>query len=105
MSSSLVYVTTSSPDEAAYIGKVLVTERLAASVNIVGKVRSIYRWEKEIHDKKETLLIAKTSTLRVNEITDRIRSLHSYQCSCIVTWRLDGGNKTYLDWVLEETTQ
>ena len=105
MSTSLVYVTTESPDEAARIGGVLITESLAASVNILGEVRSIYRWEKEIHDKKETLLIAKTSTLRVDEIIDRIRSLHSYQCPCIVTWHIDGGNDAYLDWIGRETTQ
>ena len=105
MTASLVYVTTANSDEAAQIGEVLVTEKLAASVNILGEVRSIYRWEKEIHDKKEALLIAKTDTLRVDEIVDRIRSLHSYQCPCIVVWRLDGGNEAYLDWVGRETTQ
>ena len=105
MTVSLVYVTTANSDEAAWIGKVLVTEKLAASVNILGEVRSIYRWEKEIHDKKETLLIAKTDTLRVDEIVDRIRSLHSYQCPCIVAWRLDGGNDAYLNWIGQETTK
>ena len=105
MSASLVYVTTTSPDEAARIGGVLVTERLAASVNILGEVRSIYRWENEIHHKKETLLIAKTNTIRVSELIDRIRSLHSYQCPCIVAWRLDGGNDAYLNWIGRETTQ
>ena len=105
MNASLVYVTTTNSDEAARIGKVLVTERLAASVNILGEVRSIYRWERKIHDKIEALLIAKTNTLRVDEIVDRIRSLHSYQCPCIVAWRLDGGNGAYLDWVGHETTQ
>ena len=103
MSASLVYVTTTNSDESARIGEVLVTERLAASVNILGEVRSIYRWEKEIHDKKETLLIAKTITLHVDEIIDRIRSLHSYQCPCIVAWRLEKGNNGYLDWVRQET--
>ena len=105
MTASLVYVTTTNSDEAARIGKVLVTEKLAAGVNILGEVRSIYRWEKEIHDKKEALLIAKTDTLRIDEIVDRIRSLHSYQCPCIVAWRLDGGNDAYLDWVGRVTTQ
>ena len=105
MSASLVYVTTTSPDEAARIGGMLVTERLAASVNILGEVRSIYRWENEIHDKKETLLIVKTSTLCVSELIDRIRSLHSYQCPCIVAWRLDGGSDAYLNWIGRETTQ
>ena len=105
MSASLVYVTTVNSDEAARIGGVLVTERLAASVNILGEVRSIYRWGNEIHDKKETLLIAKTSTLRVGELIDRIRSLHSYQCPCIVAWRLDEGNDAYLNWIERETTQ
>ena len=105
MTASLIYVTTENSDEAARIGKVLVTERLAASVNILGEVRSIYRWERAIHDKKEALLIAKTDTLRVDEIVDRIRSLHSYQCPCIVAWRLDKGNSAYFDWVRQETTQ
>jgi len=105
MSASLVYVTTTNPAEAGRIGEVLITERLAASVNILGEVRSIYRWENEIHDKKETLLIAKTSTLRVGELIDRIRSLHSYHCPCIVTWRLDRGNDAYLNWIGRETTQ
>ena len=104
MNTSLVYVITTSPDEAARIGDVLITESLAASVNILGEVRSIYRWEKEIHDKKETLLIAKTSTLRVSELVERIRSLHSYQCPCIVAWRVEKGNDAYLDWVRQETT-
>ena len=104
MSTSLVYVTTTNPDEAERIGEVLVKEKLAASVNILGEVRSIYRWEKEIHDKRETLLIAKTSTLRVDEVIERIRTLHSYQCPCIVAWRLDAGNDAYLDWMERETT-
>ena len=104
VSTSLVYVTTENADEAARIGEALVKENLAASVNILGEVRSIYRWEKEIHDKKETLLIVKTNTLRVDEIVDRIRFLHSYQCPCIVAWRLEKGNKAYLDWVRQETT-
>ena len=105
MNTSLIYVTTKDPDEAARIGEVLVAERLVASVNILGEIRSIYRWEEEIHDKNETLLIAKTSTLRVNQIIDRIRSLHSYQCPCIVAWRLDEGNYDYLNWIEKETTQ
>ena len=105
MSASLVYVTTTNPAEAARIGEVLVTERLAASVNILGEVQSIYRWENDIHGKKETLLIAKTNTLRVDELIDRIRLLHSYQCPCIVAWSLDGGNDAYLNWIGRETTQ
>ena len=105
MSASLVYVTTPNPDEAVYIGKMLITERLAVGVNILGEVRSIYRWENEIHDKMETLLIAKTSSDRVSESIERIRSLHTYQCPCVIAWRLDTGNKAYLDWIEYETTQ
>ena len=104
MNTSLVYVTTTDPDDAEHIGKVLVTERLAASVNIVGDVRSIYRWKEAIFDKKETLLFAKTSTRLVNETIERIRSIHKYECPCIVTWRLDDGNDAYLDWIVRETT-
>ena len=104
MSSSLVYVTTTNLDEAGQIGEVLVTENLAASVNILGEVRSIYRWEESIHDRTEALLIAKTSTLLVDKIIERIRSLHSYQCPCIISWRLNAGNDAYLDWIQREVT-
>ena len=105
MSISLVYVTTKNSDEAASIGEALVTESLAASINILGEVRSIYRWGKGIYGKTETLLIAKTSTLRVDQIIDRIRSLHSYQCPCIVAWRLNSGYGPYLNWIGQETNQ
>jgi periplasmic divalent cation tolerance protein len=105
VSISLVYVTTENSDEAVRIGEALVAESLAASVNILGEVRSIYRWENGIHNKRETLLIAKTSTLRVDQIIDKIRSLHSYQCPCIVAWPLEKGNNAYFDWVRQETRQ
>ena len=105
MDTSLIYVTTANTDEAVRIGERLVKERVAASVNILNEVRSIYRWENEIHNKNETLLIAKTSTLRVGKLIDRICSLHTYQCPCIVAWRLDKGNDAYLNWIGRETTQ
>jgi periplasmic divalent cation tolerance protein len=104
MSRSLVYVTTPNPEEAGRIGQTLVTEKLAASVNILDPVRSIYRWENAIHDKKETLMIVKTSTLRVDEVVERIGSLHSYQCPCILAWPIEAGNDSYLDWIKNETT-
>ena len=105
MNVSLVYVTTIDQDEAGHIGKVLVAKKLAASVNIISEVRSIYRWGEEVYDKSEALLIAKTSTIRVSEVIEKIRSLHSYQCPCIVTWCLESGNDAYLDWIRLETAQ
>ena len=105
MDASLIYVTTANTDEAVRIGQMLVKERLAASVNILDEVRSIYRWEKKIHDQREALLTTKTSSLRVDELIERIRSLHSYQCHCIAARRLEAGEETYLDWVKSETAQ
>ena len=105
MNVSLVYVTTTNPDEAGRIGEVLVAEKLVASVNVLGEVRSIFHWEGEIHDKIETALLAKTSTQRVSVVIERIHALHSYQCPCIVTWCLDRGNDAYLNWIGRETTE
>jgi periplasmic divalent cation tolerance protein len=100
---SLVYVTTANIEEAKRIGEALVTERLAAAVNIVGDVRSMYRWNNEVHEKNEILLIAKTSTTQVGKAIERIRSLHSYQCPCVVSWPIARANESYLNWIREQT--
>ena len=98
-----VYTTANTPDEAKRLGRRLVEERLAACVNIIDGVRSIYRWEGALQEDDEALLFAKTTDDRVDAVIDRIRELHSYDCPCIVAFPIEKGHPEYLAWLGEET--
>ena len=104
MNSALfVYVTTSSPDEAARIGRAAVEERLAACANILPGMRSIYRWEGAVEEAEETVLILKTTRERLPTLTKRVRALHSYDVPCIAAFEVAPGNGAYFDWIAEST--
>ena len=100
----VVLSTCSSEEEASKIAKALVEEQLAACVNILSPVRSIYRWEGKICDEKEWLLIIKTGRERFEESERRIKSLHSYSVPEIICLPIVEGSLDYLEW-LEETTR
>lgn len=100
---SMIYVTTSSRDEAMSIGRQLVSEKLVACVNVMDGMTSVYRWQGEIHEDAEAVLIGKTRTQLVDAVADRVKQLHSYDCPCVVSWPLNVGNPAYGDWLLEMT--
>ncbi len=100
---NLVYITTKDKEEARKIGEELVKVRLAACVNILDNINSIYWWEGKIQDDKEAVLIAKTKESLVSELIKKVRALHSYSCPCIVSLPILDGNKAYLDWLQKET--
>ncbi len=101
----LVYITTSNKEEARNIGRKLVEERLAACVNIIDGMESIYQWEGEIQEDKECVLIVKTPYHNVDKLTDRVKELHRYDCPCIISVPIleQEGNEGYQQWLLEET--
>ncbi len=101
----LVYITTKDKQEAKSIGKKLVKENLAACVNIVDGMETIYRWEGEIIEDTEAILIAKTPYHNVRDLTKRVKDLHSYECPCIITLQLteQEGNKEYQKWLLKNS--
>jgi periplasmic divalent cation tolerance protein len=99
----LVFVTCGSEEEALKIAHSLVEERLAACVNLVSPVRSIYRWEGKIWDEKEWILIIKTQKKRFEELEKKVKSLHSYSVPEIIGLPIVEGSASYLKW-LEETT-
>jgi len=76
--SIVVLVTCGSEDEALGIARSLVAERLAACVNLVSPIRSIYRWEEKVWDEKEWLLVIKTQKQNFQELEKKVKSLHSY---------------------------
>ncbi len=99
-----VYMTTANPEEAQAIGRELVTARLAACVNILPQMNSIYLWEGKLQQDAETVLIAKTTAERVPELIARVKSLHGYTCPCIVSLAVEEGYPPFLEWVAGSVT-
>jgi periplasmic divalent cation tolerance protein len=97
----LVLTTAGSKDEARKIGRALVERLLAACVNVVPQVGSIYRWEGEIEEAEEWLLIIKTTRAAFERIRDAIVELHSYDVPECVAISIESGSSAYLNWVGE----
>jgi periplasmic divalent cation tolerance protein len=95
----LVYMTAGSLAEARTIGRELVESGLAACVNILPGMQSIYCWEGKIEEATEVVMIAKTTAPRVPALTAKVKSLHSYDCPCIVSLKVEDGYQPYLDWI------
>ncbi len=98
-----VLVTTGSDQQAVSIARVLVGERLAACVNIVGPVRSIYRWRDAVEDDREYLLIIKTRAALYVKVERRVRELHTYEVPEVLALNVDRGSPPYVKWLLEST--
>jgi len=99
----LVYITVGNMDEAKTIGRGLVSARLAACANIIHPVHSIYWWEGTVQEEGEVIIIAKTREDLVDDLIEKVKSMHSYECPCIVTLPIQEGYRPFLEWVLQET--
>jgi periplasmic divalent cation tolerance protein len=99
----MIYMTASSQSEADRIAQTLVLERLAACVNVFPSVLSVYRWKGQVQSETEVVLIAKTRAELVEKLTARVLALHSYECPCVVSLALEGGNPAFLSWITTET--
>ena len=101
----IVFVTAPNRDEAARIADSLVSERVAACVNIVGGVESIYRWEGEVTRDNEVLLIIKTTGERYVELERRVTQLHTYTTPEIIAFSVERGSEAYLKWLRDSTAR
>jgi periplasmic divalent cation tolerance protein len=99
----IVWVTCGSEEEAVKIAYSLVEDRLAACVNIVSPVRSIYRWEGKIWDEREWILIIKTQKKRFEELEKKVKSFHSYSVPEIISLPIVEGASSYLKWLKQMT--
>lgn len=97
-------ISTVSAESAPDIARRLVEERLAACVNILPKARSIYRWQGEIREEEEAVLLIKTSPRTVGGFEERFRELHPYDCPELLILPVEEGLKEYLAWVDEMTS-
>ena len=97
------YVTCAGRDEALTIARKLVDEHLIACGNILPGLLSVYRWQGEVHEEQEVLLVLKTRAALADQVTARVRELHSYACPCVAVLPVAGGNPDYLAWITAET--
>lgn len=103
MSACIAYCACPDPDTAGRIAERLVAERLAACVNLLPGVRSVYRWQGAVEQADEVLLLVKTSVARLDALTARIGELHPYELPEVIAVEAIGGSAAYLGWVAEAT--
>ncbi|MFH0879017.1 MAG: divalent-cation tolerance protein CutA [Lentisphaerota bacterium] len=103
MKMMMVYMTAKHRREALKIGRALVGKRLAACVNLLGPMESVYRWKGTVHHEKEVAFIAKTRASLVPKLIRAVRAMHRYECPCIVAWPLTAGHPAFLKWIGDET--
>lgn len=99
MSAVTIYAVFANDEEARTIGRAMVEERLAACVNILGPVRSIYRWQDKIEDTAEVAALFKTTGAAADRLIARIAELHSYDVPCVESWPVDKVLADYGDWL------
>ena len=95
----VVLITAPTADAAALLARTLVEEGLAACGNVLPAIRSIYRWDGEIHDDAEAMLVLKTERRLVPALKERLPALHPYQVPELLVLPVEDGLGPYLDWV------
>lgn len=103
MSETVTLVTCRDARQGRRIGETLVREKLAACVNVLPGVTSIYIWKGKLERSREALLIIKSRGALSKRLSRRVRELHSYEAPEVVTLRIASGNPAYLRWVREST--
>ena len=99
MKAFMIYITTADKAEARRIGEHLVKSRMAACVNILDRMNSMYIWKGKFEDDQEAVMIAKTTEEKVPALVEAVKSMHSYECPCIVSLPIRHGNPDFLDWI------
>lgn len=100
---SIVYITTADTEEARKIGAELIKHRLVSCVNLFNGMESMFHWKGEVRSENEVVMIAKTKSSLIPEVTSLVKELHSYECPCIVSYEISGGNEDFINWIIDET--
>ncbi|MFC4994355.1 divalent-cation tolerance protein CutA [Rubritalea tangerina] len=98
----LVYINFPSRDVARHIGTALIEKQLAACVNLINGVESIYQWKGEICDEVEVMMVAKTTVSRYQQLEDYVKEVHPYDTPEIIGQQLAHGSEGYLNWVQDQ---
>ena len=99
----IILTTAGSKEEAGRIAHALVERRLAACVNIVPQIESVYRWQGKVETAEEWLLLVKTQAELFEQVRDALRELHSYELPECVMLEVSAGSQEYLHWIGENT--
>jgi periplasmic divalent cation tolerance protein len=97
-----VYATFADGEEAERIARTLVEERLAACANILGPIRSVYRWQGKIEEAEEVAALFKTRADAADALIARLAELHSYAVPAAVAWAIEATLPAYAEWVTAE---
>ncbi|SRR5581483_5069077 len=98
----VVFSTCASQEEAKKLAHALVEKRLAACVNMIPAIRSVYRWKDSIEEEEEILLLIKTSRALIEELRAEIERLHSYEVPEVIALQVVDGSERYLTWMTRE---
>ncbi|XP_012941683.1 divalent-cation tolerance protein CutA [Aplysia californica] len=96
---SIVYVMVPDMETAKTLAKPLVQNKQVACINIIPHVTSIYEWEGQMEESSELVMLMKTATSKVDEISEFIRKNHPYDVAAVVSTKIDNGNPPFLDWI------
>ena len=99
----LVVLVTCPPDKAQGIADALVEERVAACVNVVPSLRSVYRWKGALHHDEEAMLLVKTTKDRFEALKQAVLRHHPYELPEVIAVPVDRGHTPYLEWVIESS--
>ena len=99
-----VYITVGSIEEAKKIGRELIEKNLAACINLLENMTSIYNWEDKLEECHEVVMIAKTRKALMAKLIETVKSHHSSDIPCILELPIQNGNPDFLSWIERETT-
>lgn len=95
----IAFTTVASRSDGERIARALVEARLAACVNIIGGILSVYRWKEKVEESDECLLIVKTTEARIASLEEALKTLHSYELPEFVVLPITSGSEAYLAWI------
>lgn len=97
----VVLITTPQTEESKKIADKLVREKIAACVNIIPQVNSMFWWENKVNNEPESLLIIKTTKNQLKKLITTVKEIHAYSVPEIIALPIIGGNEDYLKWIEE----
>lgn len=103
MAARIAYITTPDRDTAMRIGRALLEARLAACINIMDGMQSVYWWQGALEEARECVLLVKSDAARADAITAKVLEMHPYETPCVAFLPIEGGNPAYLAWIERES--
>ncbi|MBF0359445.1 MAG: divalent-cation tolerance protein CutA [Oligoflexia bacterium] len=95
----VIYTPFPNKESAMRVAKLLLEKKLIACANLIENATSLYFWEGKLEESAETIMIAKTKKSLFNQVKDAISANHPYTCPCIISYDIEQGNESYLQWI------